>query len=485
FEGLAEVVGPESVVVSSGGMVRRSGNGYMELGLRAAGAVRLEMVMESGWEKAPVLGLALCASSLQLGSAAVIAVSGGGTVIASGHESGRVQIWDGKSGNPGALLEGCGGRVRCLGLSADGRSAAAVGTTYCRWASYGREWRGESRPLPVTAAAVALAPSLDRVALADPEGQLLFWDAATGAVLWRIPVGRMTVGALAFSSDGRRIASATEGSPIQIRDVARGALVQSGSQPVGRVTSMAFSADGRSLAWWSLGSEGYHILDLAGGDERIWGKGTKAPAQVRMGGDLVAMVEGSRHGVVVRGVGEDIFVRQFQTHDQQIKDIALDTKRQLLYTAHGDGNVFAWRLQDGSVVRRFGGRGYRFLLGLSPEQGTTGTSGGISAARREGLSVRTEIYRDQVLLVSSEIGADRLPEGPLRLQAERQGQRVRLEVGDLPAFEFEDPFMESRQESGTFGVYWPEGVTVSRLRAWRQALPHAPTALERGDELFG
>jgi tetratricopeptide (TPR) repeat protein len=77
-------------------------------------------------------------------------------------------------------------------------------------------------------------------------------------------------------------------------------------------------------------------------------------------------------------------------------------------------------------------------------------------------------------------------DGPLVLRAIRKGERLTFLVKDRTtqhALTFEDLFPFSGAQAGVFGVYWPNGAEIE-LKAWRQALPAAPSPLERGDRLY-
>lgn len=154
--------------------------------------------------------------------------------------------------------------------------------------------------------------------------------------------------------------------------------------------------------------------------------------------------------------------------------------------AHTVGLVFGTRELDG----------YTFLLTTGEVNRNPGhsssrlelagpTFGEVQRARGQ-LSV--VLLRGGAVLREERVGAGRvLGTSPnmVRLLASRQEERLSFQVNSLPPFTFDDLFPLKTSRTHTFGVVWPEGPPLQRLRAQRLALPTAPTPLEAGDELYG
>ena len=114
-----------------------------------------------------------------------MALSGDGTVVASGGWDGTVRLWEPLSGRSLAVLEGHTGAVRNVALSADGRLVASSG-----WDRTVRLWEAPSgRALAVleghTAGVVWVALSGDGklVASSGGEGTVRLWEALSGRPL--------------------------------------------------------------------------------------------------------------------------------------------------------------------------------------------------------------------------------------------------------------------------------------------------------------
>jgi WD40 repeat protein len=81
-------------------------------------------------------------------------------------------------------------------------------------------------------------------ALEKPRGEVIVWDTATGAELYRRP-GCST---LAFSPDGKLLAAAGHNSAVMLWETETGKEVASLPGHVGKVRSLGFSPDGKLLA---------------------------------------------------------------------------------------------------------------------------------------------------------------------------------------------------------------------------------------------
>ena len=90
------------------------------------------------------------------------------------------------------------------------------------------------------------------------------------------------------------------------------------------------------------------------------------------------------------------------------------------------------------------------------------------------------LKRGTAVLLSREV---HLPGGPVRVSIERDGDRFRVQVNDLLQIEYWE-LAPPRPGEGTFGILWPAGVPLTRLRADTLPLPPTPSQLERADDLF-
>jgi serine/threonine protein kinase len=134
-------------------------------------------------------------------------------------------------------------------------------------------------------------------------------------------------------------------------------------------------------------------------------------------------------------------------------------------------------------------KGYTFLLqtlALSTAEGGEPEPGPLpsfAACRKAGGLLNLQILRNGVRLRQQHIKAAEVPAGPLRLRAERDGDRLTFLLNQLEPLRFQDAFLAASSSAGCFGLHWPDGVHLESVQAWSQALPAVPSPLERGDYL--
>lgn len=96
--------------------------------------------------------------------------------------------------------------------------------------------------------AVAYSPDGVFLASGSQDGQVILWDAYTGATLRTLEGHTDSVNSLAFSPDGALLASGSTDTSIILWDVKSGEKLRTLSGHRKAVTSVAFSPDGKNLA---------------------------------------------------------------------------------------------------------------------------------------------------------------------------------------------------------------------------------------------
>jgi WD40 repeat protein len=158
---------------------------------------------------------------------------------------------------------------------------------------------------------LAFSPDGTLLVSGADSGALMFWDAATGALLGSPVIGHSgRVWSVAFSPDGQTIASASEDHTVRLWDVARrqprGEPLQGHSAAV---HSVAFSPDGRLVASSS-----------DDGTIRLWDVST-----------------GQSHGSPLRG------------HAGGVRSVAFSSDGLLLASGGNDGTIRLWDPATGQV----------------------------------------------------------------------------------------------------------------------------------------
>ncbi|MEQ8788013.1 MAG: protein kinase [Pirellulaceae bacterium] len=182
-----------------------------------------------------------------------IAFSPDGGRLAYGRDT--IKIWEVAKGRLVHELEGPESHITTLAFHPDGkRLAIGAGGRDAAGRAVGEVWilnpsfeQVDVRiSVPSIVQKVAWHPGGSRLAGADSDSQIHYWDAATGAELtsWK---GSLYTQALAFSPDGKRLAHGGNYRYVEILDTTSGKRLAAWRNLDGEVKSLAFHSDGDHL----------------------------------------------------------------------------------------------------------------------------------------------------------------------------------------------------------------------------------------------
>ena len=157
--------------------------------------------------------------------ATIVAYSPDGSVLASGHQDGRVQLWDAETGAQIATLDPANDRlpsVNDLAFSPDGSlliSASSDGTAKVWDLRTGRVTRRLTHADAVNA--VAFSPDGSTVATGSEDGTAKIWQLdGEGSIVLAGHQGVVT--SVQFSPDGTRVVTSSQDKTIRLWDVETG-----------------------------------------------------------------------------------------------------------------------------------------------------------------------------------------------------------------------------------------------------------------------
>jgi WD40 repeat protein len=197
---------------------------------------------------------------------------------------------------------------------------------------------------------VAYSPDGRTILTGSSDGELRFWDAATGRRVGPTLEGVGTVTAAAYSPDGKTLLIGNAARVVQFRDATTGAPIGKRLKYPTRVVCAAFSPDGRSV-----------LIGLAGGTARLWDiasgrqpsrpfRHEKAVEAVAFSPDGKTLATGSLDGTARlwdaatgRPIGPP------QEHQGAVRDIAFSPDGGMVLVAAGTRARF-WSVADGKAT---------------------------------------------------------------------------------------------------------------------------------------
>ena len=236
------------------------------------------------------------------------ALAARGTVLATGHETGHVALWDLRSGRLARVLGGSRGRIAAVALSPDGRVVVSSGNG----------------------------------------GVLAAWEARTGRQLWARKEGPSR---LAFSPDGARLAGARAGRGVKVWTVSGGKELWAFRRERVFTEGVCFSADGATVAA-TFSDRAVRLLSAAtGAVAREVGEVTDRPTAVSCGPKGRLLAVGGRHGLEVRAAATGQLLRRLPGHDGLVTTVAFSTDGTRMATSSLDGTLRLWDPAGGRELR--------------------------------------------------------------------------------------------------------------------------------------
>jgi len=244
----------------------------------------------------------------------VVTWSPDGSCFAGSNLASNIMLFDGKTGQPGLVLDTGGPLAVGAAFSPDGTAlAAAVGKTVRLYSLPDGKLIAEADGQGSQVREVAFSPDGKLLAFGNDGGLVQVWDVSARKPIHALKAATGYVLSLDFSPDGLMLAEACADGFVHFWNTATGALIRSlhiGS-PVG---DLGFSPDGTLLA---AASDDNRI--------RLWHP---------ISGDLVRTLEG--HGDYVNGV-------------------SFSPDGLLLASGSHDRNVGIWDVKTGASIKMLAG----------------------------------------------------------------------------------------------------------------------------------
>ena len=179
---------------------------------------------------------------------------GDGKEIATGHDDGRVILWDVETARRGRILRGHTDWVTDLDLSSDGKflASASIDMTARVWELAKGETIQTLSGHTWYLNRVAFGPQAKRLVTSSDDLTARIWDVATGKALFTLRGHNEWVVGVAFSPNGKWVVTGGSDHAVRIWDASTGEEIVTINQHSDRVGCVRFSPDGQTLATASL-----------------------------------------------------------------------------------------------------------------------------------------------------------------------------------------------------------------------------------------
>jgi hypothetical protein len=247
---------------------------------------------------------------------------------------------------------------------------------------------------PIKAAHLSLVESLayspdGRYLASGSFGEVVLWDAQTGAVVRRLKGFAERVVALAFSHNGKLLATGggapTQEGEVKVFEVASGKLVREIKKDVhsDTVFGVCFSPDDKMLA--SCGADKFvKTFDVASGKflKSFEGHTHHVLAVGWQGDGKLLASAGADNVVKIWDFVKGEQVRTIPAAGKQVTALKFIGKGPLFITCSGDQTIRVWNATNGGNTRNYGGGGdFLYCVGVSPDGAVVAAGGQDGAVR--------------------------------------------------------------------------------------------------------
>jgi RNA polymerase sigma factor (sigma-70 family) len=177
------------------------------------------------------------------------------------------------------------------------------------------------------------------------------WEVGTGKELRRFPVGRGSIGALAFSPDGTTLAGGSwDDGRLHLFEVASGKERKAFPKIGNNIQNVAFAPDGKTVA---AAGDHIHLYDPATGTERLRiERRARGLAFSRDGSVLTGAVSGAIYRWDAAS-GRQLTPAVAQ--DSAVEQILVSADGRRVFTTDQDGDLYTWDAAGGQSPRRIAG----------------------------------------------------------------------------------------------------------------------------------
>ncbi len=290
------------------------------------------------------------------------------------HVSDTAQLYDATNGKKLREFKRQGDILRRPVFSPDGRLLASVSFTpvgkpgeLAHVTVWDVATGKERHRLQSVSGDPIFSPDSKILALGCQNGEMVFWDMASGKELRRFSVENSYVGSV-FSPDGKTLAASCGGGTIRLLDAATGKVLPASADPsLDIVTALRFSSDGRRL----IGHAATYMAwePTSGREIRRFATVPGPPWRLSLSPDDSLLASAEENGTIrLRDARTGKERRALKGHKTYIRHMIFSSDSRHLISSSENGTIRLWDVASGLQLHKMMGGGDRIEhLAISPD----------------------------------------------------------------------------------------------------------------------
>ncbi len=196
---------------------------------------------------------------------------------------------------------------------------------------------------------VAFSPNNRILASGSYDGSIKLWSLENFQLIKNLEKSNISVHSIAFSSDGQILASGNSDGTIGVWDISTGECLSTLSSHCGRVNSVVFSSNGQLLASGS-GDQTIKLWNVQDTQniqlERTLDGHIGEIRSISFSPNSCVLASSSKSFIKIWDIQNAQCVRTFNEHTSEVRSLAINPDGEILASGSGDQTIKLWDIRD-------------------------------------------------------------------------------------------------------------------------------------------